>query len=176
MGLWVTFEKWWKFPSVMWTHNALQITQNSEESPNLYLDQPITEPGKPANNLISQRFFPQRRAAWTPQISLWVVPLLVVYQYITNIAAIQNMAVLQQIWLYKIIGGTLSMFQNTTMWVNGAWIKRYCVLCSKTYNTMHSCHNFPASSRQTARSACICEMSLLEAMSHIPLTVLQPPS
>ena len=42
----------------MWTHNALQINQNLEESPNLYLDQPITEPGKPANNPISQRFFP----------------------------------------------------------------------------------------------------------------------
>ena len=53
------------------------------------------------------------------------------------------------------------MCQNTTMWVNGAWIKRYCVLCSKTYNTLHSCHNFPAGSRQAARGARICETSVL---------------
>ena len=33
------------------------------------------------------------------------------------------------------------MCQNTTM-VSGAWIKRYCVLYSKTYNALHSCHNF----------------------------------
>ena len=45
------------------------------------------------------------------------------------------------------------MCQNTTMRVNGAWIKRYCVLCSKTYNILHSCHNFPAGLRQTARGA-----------------------
>ena len=40
-------------------------------------------------------------------------------------------------------------------------IKRYCVLCSKTYNNSHSCHNFPAGSRQAARGARICETSLL---------------
>ena len=39
--------------------------------------------------------------------------------------------VLQQIWLYGIIGGTLPMCQNTTMRINGAWINSYCVLCSK---------------------------------------------
>ena len=52
------------------------------------------------------------------------------------------------------------MCQNTTMRVIGAWIKRYCVLCSKTYNTLHSCYNFLAGSRQAARVARICEMSL----------------
>ena len=31
----------------------------------------------------------------------------------------------------------------------------------KTYNTSHSCHNFPAGSRQAARGARICETSLL---------------
>ena len=40
-------------------------------------------------------------------------------------------------------------------------IKRCCVLCSKTYYTSHSCHNFPAGSRQAARGARICETSLL---------------
>ena len=31
----------------------------------------------------------------------------------------------------------------------------------KTDNTFHSCHNFPAGSRQAARGARICEKSLL---------------
>ena len=31
----------------------------------------------------------------------------------------------------------------------------------KTYNTLHSCHNFPAGSRQAAGVARICETSLL---------------
>ena len=56
---------------------------------------------------------------------------------------------------------TLPVCQNTTMRVNGAWIKRYCVLCPKTYATLHSCHNFPAGSRQAARVARICETSLI---------------
>ena len=32
----------------------------------------------------------------------------------------------------------LPMCQNTTMWVSGAWIKRYCILCYKTFNTLHT--------------------------------------
>ena len=71
------------------------------------------------------------------------------------------MAVLRQIWLYEGIGGTLPMCQNSTMRVNGAWIKRYCISCSKTYNTSHSCHNFPAGSRQATRGTRICQTSLL---------------
>ena len=54
------------------------------------------------------------------------------------------------------------MCQNTTMRVNTAWIKRYCHLCSKIYNTLYSCHNFPAGSRQAARGARVCETSLFE--------------
>ena len=77
-------------------------------------------------------------------------------------AAKQNVVVLQQIWLYEIIGGKLTMCQNTTVRVNGAGIKRYCIFCSKTYNTLHSCHNFPAGSREAARGANICEASLLD--------------
>ena len=45
--------------------------------------------------------------------------LPVVEQYFTNIAAIQNMGVLQQIRLYEIIAGMLLMCQNTTM--RGIW-------------------------------------------------------
>ena len=66
--------------------------------------------------------------------------LPVVYQYFTNIAAIQNVVGLQQIWLYKIFGGggggdMLLMCQSTTMWVYEAWIKTYYILFSKTYNS-----------------------------------------
>ena len=72
------------------------------------------------------------------------------------------MAVLQQVLLYEIIEGTLPMCQNITMRVNWAWIKRYCgFFCSKAYNTLLSCQNFPAGSREAARIARICETSLL---------------
>ena len=42
------------------------------------------------------------------------------------------LTVLKQIWLFEIIGGMLLMCQNIAMRVYGAWIKKYCVLCSKT--------------------------------------------
>ena len=48
----------------------------------------------------------------------------------------------------------------TLIRVNGAWIKRYSILCSKTYNTLHSCHNFPVGLRQATMGARICETSL----------------
>ena len=57
------------------------------------------------------------------------------------------------------------MCQNTTMRANGAWIKGYCVICSKTYNTLHSCHNFPTGSRQAARGTRICETSLFMTLA-----------
>ena len=75
------------------------------------------------------------------------------------------MGVLKQIWLYKIYGSLLLICQNNTMRVNWAWIKRHCVLCSETYNTLHSCHNFPAGSRQASRGTHICETSLLRPQS-----------
>ena len=73
---------------------------------------------------------------------------------------------------YEIIGGKLPMCQNTTMRVNGAWIKGYCILFSKTYNTLHSCHNFPAVSRQATRGARICEMSLLWWASSLAVAII----
>ena len=85
------------------------------------------------------------------------------------------MAILQQIWLYEIIGGTLPMCQNTTMRVNGARIKRYCVLCSKTYSTLHSFHNFPAGSRQTSRGARICETSLYSGCRYSRVSIVKYP-
>ena len=48
--------------------------------------------------------------------------LPVVWECFTDIAAIQNMGVLQQMWLYEIIGGMLLMCQNTTMQVYGAMV------------------------------------------------------
>ena len=45
-------------------------------------------------------------------------PLPVVYQYFINIAIIQNVRVLQQIWLYEIIGGVtdVSKYYNAGIW------------------------------------------------------------
>ena len=86
--------------------------------------------------------------------------LPVVSQNFTNIAAVQSVAVLKQIWLIEIIGGMLLMCQNTTIRVYGEWIKKYCALCSKTYDTLHSCHNFLVGLRQAARGIRICEKSL----------------
>ena len=54
-----------------------------------------------------------------------------IYIYIYIFIYIQNVATIQQIWLYGIIGGTLPMCQNTTIRVNGAWIKIYCVYVQK---------------------------------------------
>ena len=75
------------------------------------------------------------------------------------------MEVLQQIWLYEIIGGMLLMCQNTTMRVYGAWIKTYHVLCPKTYSSFGNVSKSTASSRQAARGACICETGLLRTQS-----------
>ena len=47
----------------------------------------------------------------------------------------QNMGVLQQIWLKEIIGGMLLMCQNITVLVYGAWVKMYYVLCPKSYSS-----------------------------------------
>ena len=40
-------------------------------------------------------------------------------------------------------------------------VKRYCALCSKTSDIFHSCHDFPAGSREAAKDARVCETSLL---------------
>ena len=45
--------------------------------------------------------------------------LLAVYQYLTNIAAIQIVVVLQQIWLFQIIWGyvtDVSKYHNAGIW------------------------------------------------------------
>ena len=52
-----------------------------------------------------------------------------------NIAAIQNVVVLKQIWLHEIIGGMLLMCENATMRVYAARIKTYYLLSSKTYSS-----------------------------------------
>ena len=56
----------------------------------------------------------------------------------------------------------LLMSQNTTMWVYGAWIKTYFVLCSKTYSSFGNVLQCSASSRQAAKSTRICETGLLQ--------------
>ena len=84
---------------------------------------------------ISRWFFPQQWAAWTSYISSYIITtdscIAIFHKYcfcakhgdiITNLT-------LRNLW------GILLICQNTTMRVYGAWIKRHCVLCSKTYNT-----------------------------------------
>ena len=79
---------------------------------------------------------------------------------------ISQIMLLYKTWRYcskfGIIGGTLPMCENIKMRVNWVWIERHCVFCSKTKNTLHSCHNFPTDSREAARVARICETSLLK--------------
>ena len=41
-------------------------------------------------------------------------------------------------------------------------LKDIALYVQNTYKTLHSCHNFPAGSRQAARGACICETSLFK--------------
>ena len=51
------------------------------------------------------------------------------------------MEVLQQMWLYEIIGGMLLMCQNTTMRVYGAWIKLLMFYVQKHIAALAMCHN-----------------------------------
>ena len=46
-------------------------------------------------------------------------------------------------------------------------LKDIALYVQNTYNTLHSCHNFPAGSRQAARGACICETSLFDNKANL---------
>ena len=72
----------------------------------------------------------------------------------------QLVLVLQHISLYEVIGGMLLMCQNTTMRVNGAWLKTCYALCSKTLSTFGNMLQCTVSSREATRSTCICETCL----------------
>ena len=71
------------------------------------------------------------------------------------------MGVLQQIWLYEILGGMLLICQNTTMRVYGAWIRKYYALCYKKNGTFSCLFCSAAGSRLTARGARICDICLV---------------
>ena len=71
------------------------------------------------------------------------IQLSLVLQYFTNIAAIQNVGILQQIWLYEIIGSMLLMCQNTTMRVYEAWIKHIAFNVKKYVAPLAMCYNPP---------------------------------
>ena len=55
----------------------------------------------------------------------------------------------------------LLICQNATVRVYEAWIKRYNVLCSKTYSTFDVMSWSPAGSLRAARGTRICETRLL---------------
>ena len=52
----------------------------------------------------------------------------------------------------------VSKYHNAGIW---SMDYRYCILCSKTYNTSRSLSQLLAGKQQTGRGACICEKSLL---------------
>ena len=56
--------------------------------------------------------------------------LTVVKQYFKNIAVLQKHGGIMTFLTLQNLRGILLICQNTTMGVYGAWIKRYCVLCS----------------------------------------------
>ena len=80
-----------------------------------------------------------------------------VYDYFTNIAAVKQMGVLQEIGLFEIRRGISLICQNTTMRLYGAWIRVYHVLYSKSYCTFSGLFWSPAGSRQATRCARLCE-------------------
>ena len=57
--------------------------------------------------------------------------------------------------------GVLLICQNTTMRVNGARVRIYYVLCSKTYGSFSCLFWFPAGSRRAAGCARFSEICLL---------------
>ena len=128
------------------------ISANAVPLVNIYL----------SNSPISQRVFPSggqlkhRKLAHDKQPTAGCIAIFHKYCCYTKCGDITTNLTLRNHWGYV----TDVSKYPVTMRVNGAWIKRYCVLCSKTYNISHSCHN-PAGSRQAARGACICETSLL---------------
>ena len=143
-------------------HTRVQICLARQYRDSRFFQYP--ELGQGSNCHISQRFFPSWWADRTPQISSWVITTHCwLHSNISQILLLCNTWRYYNKFDYEIIGGTLPVCLNTTLRVNRARIKIYCVLCSKTYNTLHSCHNFPAGSRQATRGARICETSLLDS-------------
>ena len=62
---------------------------------------------------------------------------------------------------------------NATVWVCGAWIRLYYILCPKIYNTLGGLFWAPASSRRAARGARICENGLLVSYDQLLLKLDQ---
>ena len=72
------------------------------------------------------------------------------------------MGVLQQIWIYEILGGMLLICQNATVQLYGAWIRINYVLRLETYSIFGGSLFWAiADSRRAARGTCICETCLL---------------
>ena len=100
------------------------------------------------NSPVSQLFLPWWWAPRTTYISSEVrtaAGCIAIFQkyccYIKHGSIITNLT-LWNPW------GILLICQNTTMWVYGAWIRMYYVLCSKTYSTSRNLFKLIASSRQ----------------------------
>ena len=60
----------------------------------------------------------------------------------------------------KSLGVSYRYVKITQMRVDGAWIRMYYVLCSKTYGTFSCLFWSPVGSRRAARGTAICEICL----------------
>ena len=70
-----------------------------------------------------------------------LIQVTIVEQYFTNIASLQNMGALYQIWLNEIYGVISLICQNTTMWVYG--LKHIALYVQKHIAPRVVCYNFP---------------------------------
>ena len=110
---------------------------------------------------VSQLSFPWQWAARTTYISLWAeqptaVCITIFHKYCCYIIYGGNIRTL----LYGILGGMLLVCQNTTVWVYGAWIKKYYILCSKINRTLWGLFLFPTGSWWAGRGTRICKTRL----------------
>ena len=69
--------------------------------------------------------------------------MTVVAQYFANIAAMQNMGVLWQIWLYEIYWGISLICQNTTTGYMEHGLKDIAFYVKKHITTRAVCYSFP---------------------------------
>ena len=68
--------------------------------------------------------------------------------------------------LTVILQGILLICQNVTVWMCGAWIRIYYVLCSKSIAHLVACSGPPISSQRAVKGIRICETRLFQTSWH----------
>ena len=113
---------------------------------------------------VLQQFFPNQWAAWTMCITSYMIPTNL-YSNISQILLLyKTWGYYNKFysWWYIKLGGILLICQNTTTSVYGAWIKRCCILCSKTYCTMSNRVRYMLLGVSAMGAVYICETCLLK--------------